>query len=346
MTMTAETMPEILPREALLRRFLAMEGPGLEIGPSHSPIAPKSEGYAVETLDHCTAAELRDKYAKHAHEGLRLDRIEEVDFVWQGQPYADLTRRPHGYKWVVASHVIEHMPDLIGFLNDCDSVLADAGVLVLAIPDKRYCFDHYRPLSGLGSVIDAHLLQAKRHSHGTIAESTLYYSELSGTCAWGPGFDGAPTLVNDVALAVRKMEEANDSGSYIDCHGWSFTPSGFRLLMLDLFDLGFIRLQVIAFPAPSGCEFYAVMGRAATGAPAPSRDELLKSIQEELAPVQPPPPPPPEPVVLPPVKELAEIQRLRERLDSEKDKVARLKAAIRAWNARCWFSRATRKLRP
>ena len=40
------------------------QGQGLEIGPSHNPIAPKKNGYKVHVLDHGTAEDLRAKLAK------------------------------------------------------------------------------------------------------------------------------------------------------------------------------------------------------------------------------------------------------------------------------------------
>ena len=75
----------------------------------------------------------------------------------------------HAYDWIVASHLVEHTPDLIGFLNDCDSLLKENGVLSLAIPDQRYCFDYFRPLTGIGHVIDAAQNPRKRRSPGSAA---------------------------------------------------------------------------------------------------------------------------------------------------------------------------------
>src|SRR6185312_6752143 len=123
------------------------DGLGVEIGPSHDPIAPKRDGFRVHVIDHGTREELLAKYA--GHHGLQLDRIEEVDFVWKGQSYLELTGNAKHYDWIIASHLIEHTPDLIAFLADCDSILKDDGVLSLVIPDKRYCFDRFRPVTGL-----------------------------------------------------------------------------------------------------------------------------------------------------------------------------------------------------
>ncbi len=45
---------------------------------------------------------------------------------------------------LVASHVIEHVPDLITWLREIASVLKPTGQARLAIPDRRYTFDLLR----------------------------------------------------------------------------------------------------------------------------------------------------------------------------------------------------------
>src|SRR6185437_1662157 len=104
---------------------------------SFRPTAAKKDGYQVYVVDHLNREQLIEKYQ---HDPVATENIEEVDFVWRGQPYAELTGRTKFYDWIIASHVIEHTPDLIGFLNDCDSILKDDGILSLAVPDKRFCF--------------------------------------------------------------------------------------------------------------------------------------------------------------------------------------------------------------
>jgi hypothetical protein len=68
----------ITSREEKVFHLLDKTGLGLEIGPSHNPIAPKKKGFNVHILDHASAAELRNKYQGHE---VNLDSIEEVDFV-------------------------------------------------------------------------------------------------------------------------------------------------------------------------------------------------------------------------------------------------------------------------
>jgi len=135
-------------REEIILSHIKRDGLGLEIGAGGAPVAPKKQGFRVHVLDHCDKKALIEKYRRHE---VNIENIEEVDFVWDGRSYTELIGRRHIYDWIIGSHVLEHTTDLIGFLNDCDSLLKKDGVLSLAVPDKRYCFDRFRPLSGIGA---------------------------------------------------------------------------------------------------------------------------------------------------------------------------------------------------
>src|SRR4029077_17569268 len=139
-------------REEIILKHIKRNGRGLEIGPGCAPIASKKQGFRVHLFDARDMKALNDKYRPA---GMNGDNIEGVDFVWDCRSYTELVGRRHVYDWIIGSHVLEHTTDLIGFLNDCDSLLKKEGVLSLAVPDKRYCFDHFRPLSSIGRVIDA-----------------------------------------------------------------------------------------------------------------------------------------------------------------------------------------------
>jgi len=255
------------------------QGLGLEIGPGHSPIAPKRDGFRVQIVDYLNQEQLREKFRPH---GVDLDRIEEVDFVWQGGSYADLTGRRRHYDWIVASHVIEHVPDLVGFLRSCDEVLKEDGVLALAIPDKRYCFDHFRPHSGLASVIDRHRLGATNHSPGAVAEYFLNVVKRSGQIAWGAASSGPYSFIHTREQAQEGMAALETRNAYLDIHAWCFVPHSFRLLVHDLHALGLTDLREVSCSPTVGCEFYVTLGRRGTG-PAEDRLTLLQHMEEELA---------------------------------------------------------------
>lgn len=253
--------------------------PGLEIGPSHSPFAPKKDGYQVHILDHMSREQLVDKYREHK---VDLAAIEDVDFVWQGESFVELTDLPKHYRWIIASHVIEHTPDLIGFLLECDSVLDDRGVVSLVIPDKRYCFDHYRPITSLAQVIDGHVSKRARHTPGTVAEYCLNVVSRADCLAWNAAADGPLKLMHTLEDAKKYMQIALAGDEYLDVHAWCFVPHSFRLLIHDLHSLGLIPFREVEFVEGEGFEFFMTLGRNGTGV-GKSRQEMLEIIEAELA---------------------------------------------------------------
>ncbi len=232
----------------------------------------------MEIIDHLDQAQLREKYQHH---NLNLDMIEEVDHIWNGEPYGELTGREKHYDWIIASHVIEHTPDLIGFLLDCDTVLKDDGVISLAVPDKRYCFDHYRPITGIGAVIDRHLTKNTISTPGAVAEYVLNQVRKDGVIAWSEESEGEYEFICNAAKAKQQMNIVRKHQRYIDCHSWCFVPHSFRLLISDLHALDLIPFKEVSFTATRGSEFFVTLGRHGSGVEL-SRMELLNEIDQEI----------------------------------------------------------------
>jgi predicted SAM-dependent methyltransferase len=239
--------------------LLDKTGLGLEIGPSHNPIAPKKKGFNVHILDHASATDLRNKYQDH---GVSLENIEEVDFVWQGESFQELIGKTSCYDWIIASHVIEHVPDLISYLQQCESLLKPTGIFSLVIPDKRYCFDYFSSSSSTGSVLDAYAENRVRPSHGQIFDHIANASKRNGNIAWSLDEQGgADELVHTFAEAQAHWLKSVSTTDYMDIHCWRFTPASFRLLVSDLQALGLINLEVKVEFETTGCEFYVSLSK-------------------------------------------------------------------------------------
>lgn len=246
-------------REQKVFHLCDKNGLGLEIGPSHNPIAPKKKGFNVKILDHASATELRNKYQDH---GVNLDNIEEVDFVWHGEPLQELVGNTGCYDWIIASHVIEHVPDLIRHLQQCEALLKPTGILSLVIPDKRYCFDYFASSCSTGHVLDAYTEKRVRPSPGQIFDHFANVSKRNGNIAWGDdGLGGADSLAHTFDDAQAHWARSVSSTDYIDVHCWQFTPASFRLLIADLGDIGLIGLEIKAEFDTTGCEFYVSLGK-------------------------------------------------------------------------------------
>lgn len=265
-------------REDIVLKHINKNDLGIEIGPSISPFAPKKEGFNVHIIDHLSKEGLREKYMDH---GISLDKIEEVDFVWSGEKYTDLTGKKNNYKWVTASHVIEHTPDFISFLNDIEELLADDGVLSLVVPDKRYYFDHFRPLTGLGQIIDAKVESRRTHTPGTLVEYPMNVVKKGNNIAWGAGYPGEYEFVHTREQALEWFDFSQTRDEYVDSHAWCFSINSFRIIIEDLYQLGFTRLRELDFSPCFGCEFYITLSREETG-PNLKRMDILKEVEKDL----------------------------------------------------------------
>lgn len=248
-------------RQRFVARYAPKAGPGLEIGPSHSPLAPKAEGFNVEILDHASAQDLRTKYR---NAGVDIDHIEDVDFVWRGEPLPETIGRRGCYDWIIASHVIEHTPDLVGFLGDCQALLQESGRLILVVPDKRYCFDHFQSLTSTGDVLDAHQFGRTRPSPGRVFD---HFANAVGkgrhrVLSWHRRAPGAMQLVHTLEGARDSWRHAQTDDAYVDVHNWRFTPESFRLIIDDLRDLGLLELGITDGPTGAGGEFCACLQRS------------------------------------------------------------------------------------
>lgn len=302
-------------REAFLLAGATPQTRILEIGPSHRPVAPRAAGWNSRVLDHAPAAALRAKYAAL---GTPTDAIEEVDFVWSAGALHEAVPPPPpgGFDLLIASHVIEHVPDLLGFFRSASRLAAPDGRLALAVPDKRYCFDAFRPASHAGMALERHRRGAARHSLAerwawqAYSVSAAFPAEGFAT-AWAPGPLDRFRLNHDLATCWAELQAYREDGAYEDVHGWVFTPASFRLLVLELAAIGQIDWTIEAL-RPAGGEFLVRLARRPEQ-PAPTdvdqrRLALLREMLDELgeqaaraagatlappAPAEPPPPPAP-----------------------------------------------------
>ncbi|MRR15258.1 MAG: class I SAM-dependent methyltransferase [Deltaproteobacteria bacterium] len=260
-----------------------MKGVGLEIGPSYNPILPKSSGAKIKTVDHLNREGLLQKYSKHLSADL-LARIEEVDYIWSGESLSELIGETNAFDYIIASHFIEHTTDLIGFLQDCDNLLKPNGVLSLIVPDKRFCFDRFKPLSTVGMVLDAYLKKEKIHSPGTVLDH-LCYGVVRGDniLGWDAAHDDALKLHHaDLGLLKDTMQDFINEPSYRDCHRWIFTPKSFALLVQDLRELNYHHLSEIGGFGTAGFEFFISLSRSPAQFARRDRLTMLMEVEEEM----------------------------------------------------------------
>jgi SAM-dependent methyltransferase len=287
-------------RRQEILRHIAPGTRGIEVAPWHNPIVPPGGERAVVVLDVFDRATLLARAEADAWiDRAAIGQIGEVDLVGSACDIAELAHARFGagarFDFVVSSHNLEHLPDPVRFLRGCEALLAPGGVVAMAVPDKRACFDFFRPHSATGAVLEAWHERRERPTFTQIFNQTAYNAGLRGPEGVTGAFSiddnpGQITLRGDVTQAYatwRDLIDANDTG-YHDTHCWTFTPSSLELILTELSLLGIINLDIISVTPPLGCEFFVHLRQRRAGAAAPGglaerREWLLQQTIDELA---------------------------------------------------------------
>jgi len=270
--------------DSLLRSIDVASSKGLELGPLINPVVRRDMG-DVRYIDHVDTDELRSRYATHV--GFDVEAIVPIDYVTHGSIY-DTVGPDIPFDYVIASHVIEHVPDVIGWLGDIRSVLRDDGVLSLAIPDHRRCFDALRSPTVTADLIHAHLTKP------AIPSPRQVFDHYSSAVAWRGliSWDQEPPFaelvpVHSEAEALERATTASTSGDYLDVHCWMFTPSSFTRVFGALTRLHLVPFSLETCSDTVGGEFFAtlrVSDPSNASAPPVAGDEgLLPTASEDAA---------------------------------------------------------------
>jgi hypothetical protein len=254
-------------------------GRGLEIGPLHSPIVRKHEA-AVHYVDIKDQAGLRAYYDGHV--GITVENIPEIDYPLT-QPdgtiasLVEATKAGAPFDWGVASHVVEHVPDLIGWLEELAEVTVDGGTLVLVVPDRRYCFDVHRPPTTVGAMLEANLVGSVRPSVRAVYDHYSRVVQYNVADLWR---DVIPSYGQRYHTPAEVEKFVQDSlHDYVDAHVWLFTPDELVEQFHELRAIGRSQWYVAeVFPTPrNDIEFMVRLRRLARGADSrgPVEGELL-----------------------------------------------------------------------
>jgi len=245
---------------------------GLEIGPLYSPRVKKSDG-AVYYVDHCSTEELRRSFAANAMARQHLDEIVEVDYVVkEGSTLSATVGADAPFDYVVASHVLEHLANPLGWLEDAEKLLAPDGLVSLVIPDKRFCFDVNRDLTRPQDWADWYLRDLRAPSYSQLFDFFAHVTTIDGMVdtagIWEGTADYAGVRRSDVPdadlAAWQSCLHYRDTQAYMDVHTGVYTPERFLSLVELGTKAGVLHFEVAHFvPTPRGSlEFYATLRRS------------------------------------------------------------------------------------
>lgn len=230
---------------------------GLEISPSINPMIGPSEGYDVKYLDACTTSELRERAVKS---GRDPDGIPIVDYVFDfSKSIADCVDGQQ-FDFVLSSHVIEHVPDLISHFNQVHEILRCGGVYAFLAPDKDLCFDVVKPDTTFGQLVEAYIEKRKMAPLNAIIDEYYYAKCRGGSGAWA---ENNCEPLRAKYPHSRKLIEGVLSNPLIvnEWHGhiWRFTPETFKSLFLDLKSFGLVQFELRDVVPTSFMEFIVIL---------------------------------------------------------------------------------------
>ena len=132
-------------RVAVSENFI--RGSGIEIGALNLPL-PVAAGVRVRYVDRETEAELHDQYDELGMADVQFIDPDVVDDAEELRQFPD-----NSEDFVIASHVLEHLENPVRAFKNWLRVVKHGGVVYVALPDMRRCFDAGREVTSVEHVI-------------------------------------------------------------------------------------------------------------------------------------------------------------------------------------------------
>mmetsp|Transcript_5773 Transcript_5773/g.8027 ORF Transcript_5773/g.8027 Transcript_5773/m.8027 type:complete len:325 (+) Transcript_5773:171-1145(+) len=249
----------------------------LEIAPLCAALFP--QGPYVKNLDVQSREENIKKYDLEKNSWPKdlfgeswKEHFAEVHYIWKGGKYSNIIKNGEKFQRIVGSHVIEHIPDLISWLNDLYDLLLPGGEVRMLIPDMRFNWDHRRRPTELSDIIGNYLEQRQRPTFDTLYEQILFAPHsLNSTSRdlWNsPPYQrkrGEEFPLPFVELALQQSTWARDQsnkGFYQDAHVNRWSASAFAYQMNTLYQLKLVKFKVVNLYPPhpiDSAEFFVTL---------------------------------------------------------------------------------------
>jgi SAM-dependent methyltransferase len=146
--------PSELHTHTTLRQLLARHalGSGIEVGPGHQPFALPFRGSSVRYVDRWHPVDNRRLFPELGEDATFPVPDVVANFDTDGlRPIADASQ-----DFVICSHVLEHLAEPIGFLEEIHRVLRPGGIAILLLPNRHRTFDSRRLATSLDHLIAEH----------------------------------------------------------------------------------------------------------------------------------------------------------------------------------------------
>ncbi len=173
-TIARRIRPRIPPRELLARHLV---GSGIEVGPGQHPFGIPLPGVDVQYLDRWSAQESAELFPQLAAQGPFVEPDVVADF--NTDRLASIPDASQDF--VIASHILEHLAEPIGFLSEIHRVLKHGGVVLILLPDRHHTRDRDRTPTPLSHLVDEFESHTEEVSESHLVEWLQHRGKPIGT---------------------------------------------------------------------------------------------------------------------------------------------------------------------
>lgn len=239
--------PFIALRRANLRKDIQFnQDRCLEIGALVDPVLHREDGN-VFYADHLSNEALEKQFAWNKN--FDATCLVHVDYVWKNNH--TLKECVEGqFDYVIASHVAEHVPDLIGWIEEIRQVLKPGGQLRLVLPDGRCSFDMKRQPTRLADLLAAWLKKSKCPETHLVLDFVLNKIDDQDVPKIHAKYGLYPDKENlksqiPFSEVLEWGERTLIPGHYEDIHCWVLHLNLFAKLMMDLAEQGLVKMACV-----------------------------------------------------------------------------------------------------
>jgi len=236
-------IPPRLSNAAIRQKYatenLNLSGKGLEFGAYDRPMFGLNE-LNIQFADYYSTEELRDFAAR---DGANPATIAPVSHIMKKADFAE--DFPKNFDFIIASHVIEHVADTVGWLQNMHKVLVPGGCAYFVIPDKRYTFDIVRPPSTLGQILERHIYKQNTPGFAAAFDTVYLFRGVESPKVWSGEIE--PRMLTPRFDAKKAFEIASDYYHRKDAsvHTHVFTFHTFLRIIEELRNIGLISFEVL-----------------------------------------------------------------------------------------------------
>ncbi len=230
--------------DEITRGLPLQSGRGLEIAPLFRPILSKSLG-KVDYTDYMSTSELRERDKSHPE----IANLVEVDFVWKPGARLKDCAGSREYDYVVSSHVLEHVPNPIGWLEQTLEVCKPGAIIAMALPTKYNPIDFLRDNTTLSEWIGSYL-EARAIPTAQQVFDCLHFSRTMPPNPPDRYFTREEVMAMPSGYTAEQAlgfaRRAFAQNVYTDVHCSVFTLESFRQLVQGAIDLGLLNLEILS----------------------------------------------------------------------------------------------------